>query len=803
MVYVGITGIFRQRIGSIGLLFVLLLVFTHCTSTRHLLDHQQVLRKPIIRYESKIAVSKKELRSQLPRYNRGAWLLPRWLPYVEFYQMGFKRFDLSKLVAKRDSLTRHYNHKLQNLPEGSNKRARVEARKIKRIEQLTKKIQEGNLWMRLGKPMAVYDTSMLVEAERRVRSYLLVQGYLRPQVRATARTHLRHKRLVVTVNPGPRTQVGSLQYVFEDTVDTASLKQLFEQSSLPLVEGGLYTEVALLWTTEAMERVANNHGYYGFSQDDVHFWIDTAFHKPNQVAVHVQLSPSREALRPHVWDSLSVSILSSRDTVVHVHAGLHFNTSLYHRTLRRRISLRKGDYYDRRKLVRTRYLLSRLDMFNFINIYQDTLPSIQGVPRLHARVTLSPKRKYIFGSEVGLEVRQALPSPFISFSLRARDLLRRLELIDLSIRFLVDGIGTPDASNRPYRSFEYGFTAAVLYPDIFLLRSRRLSARYLDRQTRMAYEYLSSNRIEYRRNTSQFGLSVTWRTPRNSYVQFFPIDIRLVSSVVSDTFRRQIRLFYNNFSNSFVSGIVTSVRLAAVLNRNYQLSTWQPTTALYLGASIETGGHLGFLYRQVARRNGLQQYVFSRITAEYKQKKALARRMELVWRVYGGVVVSHTRVPSFPYERLFFAGSSNTQRAWRARRLGPGGYALPDGSPSLVEQPGEMLLEANIEFRALLTKWLGIGVFADMGNIWLLQLNNPVYSAVFRFPDSFRDVAIGTGFGLRAGITFLILRLDLGIKTYDPSALPGKKWVIKDLKFQDINRSNSPFLLNFTIGYPF
>ena len=67
--------------------------------------------------------------------------------------------------------------------------------------------------------------------------------------------------------------------------------------------------------------------------------------------------------------------------------------------------------------------------------------------------------------------------------------------------------------------------------------------------------------------------------------------------------------------------------------------------------------------------------------------------------------------------------------------------------------------------------------------------------AVFSGFSSLKDIAIGSGFGLRYDFSFFVFRFDLGFKTYDPSYLNNDRW------FNDYNFGNAVY--NIGINYPF
>jgi hypothetical protein len=66
--------------------------------------------------------------------------------------------------------------------------------------------------------------------------------------------------------------------------------------------------------------------------------------------------------------------------------------------------------------------------------------------------------------------------------------------------------------------------------------------------------------------------------------------------------------------------------------------------------------------------------------------------------------------------------------------------------------------------------------------------------------DSYKDIALGTGFGIRGDFDFFILRFDLGLKMRQPYPDEnGRYWVLRD--WSDLSlRAFNP---NLSVGYPF
>jgi outer membrane protein insertion porin family len=116
----------------------------------------------------------------------------------------------------------------------------------------------------------------------------------------------------------------------------------------------------------------------------------------------------------------------------------------------------------------------------------------------------------------------------------------------------------------------------------------------------------------------------------------------------------------------------------------------------------------------------------------------------------------------------FYAGGSNSVRGWSTRQLVPIEPLLSLENPTQEDLEavlakgaatgGFFLLEGSVESRNRLFGKFGSAIFIDYGNTW-----NSVKE--FRL----NQIAVAGGFGLRYYSDFAPIRLDFGIKLYDPS----------------------------------
>ena len=155
-----------------------------------------------------------------------------------------------------------------------------------------------------------------------------------------------------------------------------------------------------------------------------------------------------------------------------------------------------------------------------------------------------------------------------------------------------------------------------------------------------------------------------------------------------------------------------------------------------------------------------------------------------------------------PYIKQFFVGGNNSIRAFRSRSLGPGSYQTPPSETFLPDQSGDIKIETSSELRIKLAGILHGAVFVDAGNIWLYNENSDKPGA--KFSSSFlKEMAVGTGVGLRVDVTYLVVRLDVAFPLRKPWLPDGERWVINQIKFGSPDWRRENIIFNLGIGYPF
>lgn len=188
---------------------------------------------------------------------------------------------------------------------------------------------------------------------------------------------------------------------------------------------------------------------------------------------------------------------------------------------------------------------------------------------------------------------------------------------------------------------------------------------------------------------------------------------------------------------------------------------------------------------------------FLKLNTEFRYLWVLDRNNAIASRVAGGVIWTYGNSEVPPYSEQFYVGGANSIRAFTVRSIGPGGYHPEKSEFSYLDQTGDIRFEANIEYRFRIYKNLHGAVFLDAGNVWLLKNDPARPDAQLRLKTFPKQIALGTGAGLRYDLNFLIFRLDCGVPLHDPYET-GKSGYYN---------VQGPFWkqlgVHFAIGYPF
>ena len=187
---------------------------------------------------------------------------------------------------------------------------------------------------------------------------------------------------------------------------------------------------------------------------------------------------------------------------------------------------------------------------------------------------------------------------------------------------------------------------------------------------------------------------------------------------------------------------------------------------------------------------GLTYSQYIKTEFSYTNNWLINSNSSIAFRGYFGIAVPFGNSNSIPFSKSFFAGGSNDNRAWEVYRLGP-------GSSGAISEFNEanMKIAMSIEYRFNLIGKLDGALFTDFGNIWNVFDSTSDPKRTFKSLKDLNELAIGSGFGMRYNLGYFVLRLDMGLKTYNPVLVTKDRWLT------DFNLKKAVF--NIGLNYPF
>jgi outer membrane protein insertion porin family len=758
------------------------------------------------------------------------------------YYWGLKSFNKetswparskNDFIRKKDLKEKKFDRKIA-AARSPRKIDNLKFRKQQKMDAYTKKIENGNLPMQWGEKISVYDSANTKATVDKIDTYLFNHGYFLGKTKAEVIEKDRKVIVWYVLAPGEPFTYDTLIY---DVRDSAVMRLVrMGEGGSKIKMGDRYDQKKLSDERDRIDLLLKDNGYYDFSKQYIDFIVDTAYKHHRTIAMQMIISDPINHSTHKVFKVDSVNFTTDataknisnqrRQAVLYNDIKFKYFTDQYSKKiLSNRVFVYTDSLYSRTSTFLTQRQLANLDIFKFVNINYDTSGG-----RFIANIFTSPQDRYSWTNEAGVTVTQGFPGPYYSLSFKKRNIFHGLEIFELNGRFGFEGVASATELGNIYKSTEANINTSVTFPQFLVpfVKARRFNDGRINPKTRLLAGYTYTDRPEYQRSNVTVSGTYTWESSkRTQQYSLTLINLQIIQSATSHDFDSTLRVLQatqgNNLINSFKPSLVSSMIFDLTWNPNNYGNAERSSHFIRLRA--ESGGTLFNFYTPTyATERGLETYQYIRLGLDIRKKKVIDRNTTVAYRFNTGVAYSYSSNKALPYEKYFFVGGSNSVRAWRPRRLGFGSYppqlsANPTSDGLFdyrYEKPGEILLEASIEWRQKLFGFVNGALFIDAGNVWTFQQAiAPVSSSTtadwasqgntkFFFDKFYREIAIGTGFGLRFDFTFLVLRLDIGIKAWDPARAEGDRFVLNKFSFsKPYGTDREPVIWNIGIGYPF
>ena len=678
-------------------------------------------------------------------------------------------------------------------------------------------------WLRnkAGEPPVLFDPQIPSRVSEIMTNHISNEGYFDAQVKYAVNRN--HQEVSVDYSVTVSKPYTILNISWPGAPGMLSMK-IRESNDESLLKPGVQYNLDLLKTERArIDLYLKNEGYYFFNPDYLLFKADsTTGGKKVALALTVKEDiPDKARNRYLIRNVYIYPNFRLRDTArAEYRDTLHLDGFDYLATdsafkpqaITRSVFLHKGDYYSRRAYSTTVNRLMGMGVFRYVNVrFKDTV--LNGTPLLDVWIQLTPTQKRSLQLELEAVTKSNnYTGPALTASYKNRNQFRGAELLLFNFHTNYETQFT--GLQKGFNSYEVGVNTQLFLPGFLTpFPIRNLSSTFLPR-TKFDIGLRDLNRVLYfNMNAVNFSFGYNWKETSMKEHELNPVVINLArlvkTSDVFDDLLSKNPYLRKSFEQQFTIGGNYSFTYNSLLNTIKKKE-------YYFNGMIELSGNVvEFVQSQARSRKpteanpftifGSRYSQYSKVSTDSRYYFTINRNSRIATRVIAGVGVPYGNSSQMPYIKQFFSGGSNSIRAFLPRTVGPGVYKKPDSlfSKTFLDQAGDIKLEGNIEYRFTMISVLKGALFVDAGNVWLLRPSDQLPGGEFRAREFYKQLAVGTGFGLRLDVTYFVLRFDIGMPLRKPSLPEGQRWVVNKINFGDNAWRGQNLVLNIAIGYPF
>ncbi len=475
---------------------------------------------------------------------------------------------------------------------------------------------------------------------------------------------------------------------------------------------------------------------------------------------------------------------------------------------------------------------------------------------LSANIFLTPLKKFSTGFDTEFTTSNIRPFGVLGkFSWLNRNVFKGAEVLELSFQGSFSSLKrTLNSSILSLNALEVGSGITLKIPRIlFPLNTTKLIPKRMAPKTNIRANVNIQRNIGLDRQNITGGVDYTWKSSKTTHHKFELLNVQYINNLRVDKY---FTVFFsdlkelNNVSeiiaplsnpnpelssidmdgnliplnyikqvletNNYINtnpieyavvkkveerrNILTEDFLVPVISYTYNFNSREninDNSFLSFTGRLISSGSLTTLFIKKPK-NGAKKELFGLNVAQYikpeiefKKYWKINSSSSLVHRTFIGAAIPFGNSDDIPFSRSYRAGGSNDIRAWYTFDLGPGAEKT-----AREFNTGNLKLTTNLEYRFKVLNSLYSALFIDAGNIWDItnsKISTP--GSKFKGLSSIKEIAIGSGFGMRYDFSFLVFRFDIGFKTHEPYLQSSNKW------FKNYNFSNAAYQIG--INYPF
>lgn len=656
---------------------------------------------------------------------------------------------------------------------------------------------------RVGEAPEVYNDELTEASMFQLTKAMQNKGYFNASVDTTIRVRNRKLDITYLITARKPYKLRESSYILAHD----ELREIATNKRRTLLKRGILFDADVLNDErKRIESEMRNKGYYYFEKEMLRYEADSTVgdHEVDvTMSLQSNLSNPDDSAHADVFrvysisrvcfytdfdpqyapDSVQLTTVTNDDGYVFTYCGPKL---LRERALIHNTAIRPGDVFCQRDVDRTYAVLNGLGVIKYVDISFERV----GEDELECHIVLSRQKLHSVSAQIDGTYTSGDWGIAAEVGYTNRNIFKGAE------EFSVKARGGYEWRQGGGRAVEAKLNIGLKFPNQLKLE---LEGRYQDRPD------------EFNRGIGNAVLSYTiHRTAHSPWSHSFRFaDISYVYLPwISDEFKQKFlqsdNLMKYSYEDHFIAAFAYQVNYTSY-------HTNQPYRSYgTFSFSVETAGNALQGLAKVAKfkaddegKYKLGNILFSQYAKfdfSFTGHHIINENHRFVYRGAIGVIVPYGNSNAAPFEKRYFAGGANGVRGWTARSLGPGIYKGEGGHINYDNQAGDIRLDLGMEYRVRVWKFIHAAAFVDAGNIWTIRDYEAQKGGLFRFSEFYKQLGLSYGAGIRLDLSFLILRLDLGVRLHDPSRIiEGKQWrtVPNGLSWKN------DCALHFAIGYPF
>lgn len=613
-------------------------------------------------------------------------------------------------------------------------------------------------------------------------------------------------KIAYTVNMNELSTVDTLEYVNFPSLSDSLIRLHADEARIK--PGDPFDVSALDAERSRLSTLFRNNGFYYYQPSYASYLADTLA-VPGKVHLRLQLADNIPAAANHKWyiGKMKVNIMKQsmeqlRDTFTYRRLTLAFNgrkPPIRARLLLRHLRLLPKQQFSYDAYMESADRLSNSGQYSSVQFAftpQDTTALCDTLDMTVSCVLNKPYEAYVetnYSNKIN-----GRTGPEIVVGFKKKNAFRGGEVIDLNLHGAYEWQTNGQGSD--YNSYEYGTDLSVSFPRMIVPFLKPYRYYNTPNTTVRASTNVVNRPGYFKMHTASGDWTYKWQPTDRKKHEFSPLTIKYQHLTYAthkfDSIMYATPYLYATMQDIFIPKMIYSFTYTSP--KKYRNPIYWNITA------SEAGNILSLGYMAAGKKwgdEGKEMFKnayaqFFKIESDFTKTWATGLKSQLVGHINVGLVYSYGNMKATPYSEQFYVGGANSIRAFPVRSVGPGSYYTDEARLSYLDQTGDMKFLANLEYRFNLFGNLYGAAFIDAGNVWGLKDDGYRSGARFKLKNIAKEMALGTGVGVRYDLEFLILRLDWGVGLHMPYDT-GKSGYYNIRRFKD---SHS---LHLAVGYPF